>query len=488
MNSENEKKRMLIVANFKLALVLPIIHRVDEGIASLPYNLLVLASYIRSHRNDVEIKIIDGNFKEVFEETASFNPDIVALTATTAIINDAYKYADWCRDQGYKTIIGGVHASALPDEAAQHCDYVCVNEGEEVLLGIITKMINSEPIIDKVFDGKFLPSIDNLPMPAYDLVDMEKYIKKVDIVLAATRNIDEKDIRGMTIFGSRGCPYRCIFCYNSSGCKPLRQNSVENFIKEIKYMVDTHGVNTLFFGDDELLLNRPRMMELLKRMKEEKILVHWSCQGRADTIVRYGIEGMTQLKENGCYMISIGAESGNQRVLKLLKADTTTVEDNAKAIDIVNKAGITPNVSFILGTPTETKEEMMDTVNFILKNKITSGGLLIATAYPGTKLYTMALERGLITKDLDYDKFRTNAAPEDAYIVCDTMPREDFIKFFRSVKSLIAEDVTYKRIMDSKSSPLSQAFKYLKIHPVESLTYLFKHPIKSANLILRRRG
>ena len=464
--------------SFKLALVNPLIYDGRPiSSASPPINLATLAGYIRLKIPSIKIKIIDGVVsKDIFKLTEEFKPDLIGITSTTTDILNAYKYADWCRQNiKCKVIMGGVHVSVMVDEALEHCDTVIIGDGELALLEIINKMINDEDITEKRIDIGIIKNIDEIPIPAYDLLDMEFYINKGN---------DKKEIM---ILNSRGCAYRCIFCHSSWRHIPPRYNSAKRVVDELEFLIRNYKLNYVFYTDDELLVNKPRFYKIIELIKERKINIQWGCQARADTISRYSLEELKQIKTLGCDRIAIGAESGNQRVLNLLKCNTTTVEQNHKAIQLLYEAGIQSNVTFIIGTPSETKEEMMETFNFIMNNKIMTGGYAIAIPYPGTVLYKIAREKGLLPEKIDYSKYQPDMKPEDGNIICDTMSKKEFIKLYNKLSIKVNKHTTYNRMMFNKNSLGTNLKKALIQYPKETLLYPIQHPIKSFKLLTNVR-
>ena len=169
-------------------------------------------------------------------------------------------------------------------------------------------------------------------------------------------------------------------------------------------------------------------------------------------MVRYKLEGLNLVKEAGCNLIEIGCESGNSRVLNLLKNGSASIEQNRNAIYLCNQAKIKACASFIIGTPSETLLEMKDTLKFIMDNEIYAGGIGIATPYPGTALFKLAFQRNLIPSKIDYSKYKPSSKPEEAFIICDTMPKEEFIKVYNKMNKIIGEKILFILLYTKKES------------------------------------
>ena len=177
------------------------------------------------------------------------------------MISDAYRIADVCKSAGIYTVIGGVHASVMPEEALVHCDAVVKGEGEIVF----EELCNTRK--KGIFEGKPITDIDSIPMPAWDLVDMEYYLTVLSRVPMNFMSFMPKDTRMGTLLTSRGCPWSCSFCHNSFRTIPARYNSAERVIKEIRYLIDNYNIGGLFFVEDNFFSNPKRVKDICRLMK-----------------------------------------------------------------------------------------------------------------------------------------------------------------------------------------------------------------------------
>ena len=230
---------------FKIAFINPPRNSKDIASAAPPINLATLAAYIRSNIKNINIKIIDGLIKNtVRDEIVKFNPDLICITSTTPTIEEAYKIADFSRNMfSIKVIIGGVHVSVLPEEALKHADIVIVGEGEIALLEIINKIICGETINEKIIERNYIINLDDIPAPAWDLIDMEFYINSPDNS-ARTMGYSTPNARAITILTSRGCPYKCIFCHNSWRSTPLRYHSAKRVVKDLEHLIKEYNIDS----------------------------------------------------------------------------------------------------------------------------------------------------------------------------------------------------------------------------------------------------
>lgn len=380
----------------KVALINPGTFR-EHGIHE-PINIGYIGAYLELH--GVEVKILDQLAGEnVFKELLNFKPDVVGITATTPVISDAYKIADFSRSKNIQTVIGGVHASVLPEEALRHCDVVVVGEGEKAMLEIAQGKSTAS-----IVSGSHIQAIDEIPMPARHLMKMEHYLRSKDNISGTHLYFVPPRTKVAALLTSRGCPYKCIFCYNSWRRTPVRFHSVERVIVEIQSLITNYNIGALFFFDDELFANKKRLTEICRMIKKEKINLRWACQARSDAI---DMATLKMVKDAGCRQINFGFESGSQRILDILKNATVTVEDNRNAIEMCRKVGIISWGTFMIGNPTETLADIEQTRKFIRANRITAAMIHVTTPYPGTKLWEYCATKGLIPPQINWSDFTT---------------------------------------------------------------------------------
>jgi len=362
-----------------------------------PLNLGFIASYLENH--GVSVVIIDEQAgQNVKKELERLDPHIVGITATTAAAPDAYRIADYVKENlDALTIMGGTHASVMTDEALQHVDVVVKGEGERAMLDIVKNGAES-----KIISRPIIENIDETPMPARHLMDMKFY-------LSHEEEIGKRCCKRLgTLITSRGCPYRCIFCYNSWRGTPVRYNSAERVVEELKHLVEVYDVRFFNFLDDSFPTNRKRLTAICELMTENKLSeIPWRCSARTDSV---DLEALRMMQKAGCVGIQFGFESGNQRILDVLNKKTT-VEQNKNAIKLCKEAGIEVYGTFMIGNPTETIQDIEATERFIEENDIDGAGVCVTTPFPGTKLWKWADELGLIPEKVDYSTFNLQLGP-----------------------------------------------------------------------------
>lgn len=427
-----------------------------------PLNLGFIAAYLEKHR--IEVRIIDQFAgQNIKKELRKFNPQIVGITSTTPLVCNAYSIADMCKNMGFFVVMGGIHPSTMPEEALNHCDIVVKGEGEKAFLDIVKKKTN-----EKIVSYPLIKDLSEIPHPARHLMDINYYLKTIDINPETHLGgyISSKT-KTSGILSSRGCPYRCIFCHNSWRRSPPRYHSAEYVIEEIEELINNYDTEALFFFDDDLFSNNPRLKKICKRMKEKKIDIIWGCNARVNEI---DLETLKMVKKAGCKQVNFGFESGSQRILSLLKNNTTTIEQNKRAVKLCKEACLGIHASFMIGNPTETKKDVMDTQEFIKKNPLDSIGVLLTTPFPGTELWEICKRRGIIPKNIDWNDFTTGKL---AINCCENISKEELQRLYQ-------ETIDLTLTINKPSLK-----KYLNIgikHPARSLATLIKYPSKIKNI------
>ncbi len=389
---------------------------------SCPVGIAVIAAVLE--RDGFTVKVADlpagDNLDEMFNV---FNPECVGLTATTQAAPEAYAIADLVRKQGVYTVIGGVHAGIMPQEALEHADCVVQGEGELVISDIFKNRMRGICI------GKPVRNLDDSPMPAYHLLNMPYYTSLLQRVWMCFAAIAPSNYKIGTMLTSRGCPWDCSFCHNSFKTLPYRFNSTERVMAEIKVLTDTYGINALFFVEDNFFANQKRLKEICECLKRERYDLVWGANSRVNNVNR---DILQLVKSVGCKQVTFGWESASQRILDILNK-RTTVDMNYKSITLCDEAGINSAGTVMVGNPTETEEDLAITRRFINDSPIAGGvGVCLTTPYPGTKLWDWCLEQKLIPPTPNYQELDFHHIPVNMSAV----PSPRLIEIFNDFVSI----------------------------------------------------
>ncbi|MCP4348709.1 MAG: B12-binding domain-containing radical SAM protein [Desulfobacterales bacterium] len=378
--------------------------RINIGpVNHLPLSLLSLAAWIREKGDySQKIKILDTQIrKPVFQDFA--DAAVVGISAMTGLqVKYGLEVAALARKSNPDALIvwGGIHPSLLPEQTLMHplVDLVVTGEGEQTFLEVVEAVFNKHELAgipgtcvqkdsgELVFGQKrpFL-DLDKIPVPAYDLIDMKNY-----------HGIEYQ----FDYQSSRGCPFKCGFCYNITFCgSRWRKKSPEKVIKELSYLYDKYKILNFAFVDDEFFIDIKRAEAIFDGILESKKEFNIIASCRLDIIRRFSPSVMSKMKQSGVTQMFFGAESGSDKILRAVQKKITT-EDIAQGSKITAEQGIRPILSFMSGFPGETLDDFEHTIDMILKlweihPLITVNGIFPFNPYPGTILYQKALELGL---------------------------------------------------------------------------------------------
>ncbi|MFH1888473.1 MAG: radical SAM protein [Candidatus Omnitrophota bacterium] len=295
--------------------------------------------------------------------------DIIGISILTSTAKRGYEIAGKFPKE--KVIIGGVHASLLPDEALQFARQVVVGEAEEVIADVVGGL-NKEAIVY----GKPPKDLDTLPYPDFSLIEGYKSFPLI-----------------MPISTSRGCPFDCIFCsVTKMFGREYRFRSSENVIQEL----ELRNTRSFFFCDDNFTAHPKRTRTLLELMLKRKI-PSWSCQVRCDAAKDDELVGL--MARAGCSVVCVGFESINQKTLQSYQKKQS-VEDIINAIRSFRKKKIRIHGMFVLGGDDDNENTIWDTLKFAVKQKIDTIQMMILTPVPGTKFHEeMKKQKRILSHD-----------------------------------------------------------------------------------------
>ncbi|HJX39755.1 MAG TPA: radical SAM protein [Anaerolineae bacterium] len=385
----------------------------------IPLGLGYLASILEREAHDVFLW--DGSVEEEpLSDLLVGQPfDIVGISSVTPLIHEAWEAARQAKTQHSITILGGPHPTLMPDESLEQpqVDLVVRGEAEETIVEIVQALHNDLGQADpdmgqRHFTGTAWTEIaglsfrngqgaivhnpprqpphdlDQLPFPAHHLYKIEKYTN----LQPRTDGLDPH-ARSYTIITSRGCPYQCIYCSKAVTGNTWRPRSPENVIEEWRKLVVDLRATEIGVTDDVMTLDLQRAKRICQLLVDEGLnRVPWiTIHGiRADNT---DLELFGLMKAAGCKRVGFGVESGNQRVLDIMKKHQT-IDQVRQAFANARQAGLQTIGFFIFGLPGENEETMEDTIRLALELDPDLANFMIAAPYPGTELYQMVLDEG----------------------------------------------------------------------------------------------
>jgi len=310
--------------------------------------------------------------------------DYVGIYANTICYRDTLRMLhklEWFRRSNRwkgKIIVGGPHTTVLPDTIPDFVDFVVQGEGEQAILDII-----SGKITERIVKYPRIDNLDELPMPAWD------YFVDLPYDWGGTF-FTEKPI--FVINSSRGCPFNCLFCsVGSIWGKKYTYFSAERVVSDIENLIKTYGAKGIYFREDNFTLNKSRLNKFCNLLIEKNIKIQWACESRVSSIDKENIELM---KKSGCCGFYFGVESGSQRVLDFIRKDIT-IAQTKEAFKLCHEFGINAAASIVVGVPTETEEELNQTLSLIDEIKPTVTWFNVFTGIPNSKLYKYTMENNL---------------------------------------------------------------------------------------------
>ena len=360
---------------------------------NLPYVAAVTPS-------DYDVKIIDEEHEEIDFDSEAW---LVGLSAQTPVAPRAYEVADAFRRRGVTTVMGGVHASTLPEEALEHVDAVIVGEGEFVWPQLLADL--EKGVLKRLYRSGTTSELEGLPWPRRDLLNHRFYIP---LTMAET---------------TRGCPHQCDFCGVSEffGHR-YRKRPIEEVISELGATFSSglrHGINRFFgrlgfdlpyfierrliyFIDSNFAADQDYTLELMEALEEMRVL--WWAHTTVD--IARDESFLSHMSRSGCLALNIGFESLSRESLKTMHKSFAGNYDYEKAIERIHGQGIGIMGTFVVGFDDEDVSIFDEIYDFVQKNRLDWALVFIRTPYPGTALYEEMEGSGrLLTRN--WEKFDT---------------------------------------------------------------------------------
>jgi radical SAM superfamily enzyme YgiQ (UPF0313 family) len=376
------------------------------GVSSPPISLAYLASILRDGH---DVKVLDANvlgysLDDVRRELKEFYPDVVGITSVTPSIYQADQVAKIAKDvrEDCKVVVGGPHATFLPDQTLKKCNFIDIivrGEGEETIRELAEALDRGEWETvkgitfrkgDKIVSNEprsFIKDIDEIPFPSWDLLPMDKY--------------QFRGQRYASMLTSRGCPFNCSFCASSRLFGGFwRGRSPENVVEEIRIFHEKFGIENIEFVDDTFTLDQKRAERICDEVVREGLDISWGASSRVDTLSRRLVGKM---RKAGCRILFLGIESGCQKILDTVDK-RITIEQARRAVKIVKEAGIQVLGSFIIGFLQDTIETINETIRFAKTLNLDYAEFSILTPYPGTPIYEHAKKNNLLITE-DWSKY-----------------------------------------------------------------------------------
>jgi radical SAM superfamily enzyme YgiQ (UPF0313 family) len=354
----------------------------SKVIASLPSLGLLYLAAVTPPEHCVRYYEAEGLGKEPVELN---DCDLVAISSFSAQIFEAYAIADRLRSRGVLVAIGGLHASAMPEEALAHADFVIAGEGENTWPAVVAAAAKGERGV--IFRSRDFPPVDvaRLPVPRYDLLDARPYNR-------------------FTVQTTRGCPWRCDFCASTVMLsEKYRKRPVAHVLRDIEAILQVRPNAYVEFADDNTFVDKQWGKELCEALRP--LGIKWFTE--TDITVADDEELLDLMHRAGCRQVLVGLESPMRGPLEGIEMRANRKAHwsprYGDAVERIQSHGITVNGCFVLGLDGQDKSAFPEILDFAMTHGLYDVQVTVLTAFPGTPLHTRLLKEGRILQPGRWD-------------------------------------------------------------------------------------
>lgn len=386
------------------------------GPSMIPEGLAAIAAMAEKAGRPVEIldaMALNYTVEETIEHVGKGQYGLVGMTMLTPMFVIVRGLVDGIRklSPSIKIVVGGAHPTILQEKTLAEIpgiDFAIVGEGDIAFVELLEALDGKrsfgsiEGLIFRDASGHIqqtlprgaIADLDTLPSPARHLLPMRSYRPAASYY---------RRLPSYYLMTARGCPFRCSYCSQPLGRK-YRHFSIGRIIHEMEILVNEYGAREVIFRDETFTVDKKHIADLCREIISRGLnkKVDWSCTTRVDCVTP---DLLRLMKEAGCWEIHYGVESGNQRLLDLITKDIT-LEQVREAVKWTQAVGIEIKGFFILGLPTETREESQATINFAKDLGIAWAQFTLAVPFPGTPMFDLAKKSGRFL-DKKWENYQT---------------------------------------------------------------------------------
>ncbi|HBT82653.1 MAG: B12-binding domain-containing radical SAM protein [Desulfuromonadales bacterium GWD2_61_12] len=372
-----------------------------------PLGLASIAAWLEQKRG-LKAEIIDcyadpsNADRLIVERLHTLRPGYIGFSCTTSSFLDGVRLAALAKSElpGIRAVFGGAHVSALKEQVLERfpaVDYVVVGEGEETLAELMLAKGAAVPgLVLRAADGtvRFTGhragalELDSLPFPAYE--KLAGYPQAYQLPL-----FNYPKAPNTSCISSRGCPYACSYCDRSVFRRTFRWNSAGYLYAHLKYLRERFGIRHINFYDDQFTFQRKRVEEFCRLMIEQPLGMTFNCAVRAEHV---DLELLQLMKAAGCWMVSLGIETGDPELLAKHRQNPD-LDMLADKIRLIKRAGIRTKGLLMMGLPGESEESIKRSMEYVFSLPIDDFNLAKFTPFPGTPIYENVHEQGTFDED-----------------------------------------------------------------------------------------
>jgi len=364
-----------------------------------PIGILSIAAWLEQHGYVADVidcyahPDSDGRIRDALRET---RPAWIGFSCTTSAFLDGVRLAKLAKEvlPGVRTVFGGVHVSSQKELAVENypeVDIAVMGEGEETMLelletgpdadsGALSRIVG---LVHRLPDGKGNDTgrrkgmdLDRLPLPAYD--KLTGYPEKYSLPI-----FNYPRHPSTSAVASRGCPYACSYCDRSVFGRDYRSNSPEYIYNHMKHLKERFGIRHINFYDDQFTFQTKRVDELCRLLIDKPLGMTFNCAVRANHVKEPTLRLM---KQAGCWMVSLGIETGDEELLKKHRKQSRLTE-LAEKIRVMSKIGLRVKGLLMIGLPGETEQTVRRTMDYVFSLPLDDMNLTKFTPFPGSPLY-----------------------------------------------------------------------------------------------------
>lgn len=467
-----------------------------------PLGLAYLAAYLREKgfsvglidaiaegSDDIE-PLANGIFKcglsneNLKARIHQFNPDVIGISCMfTPRFNNVAEIARMVKDidSRIKVVVGGIHVSACPEESLKEraIDFVVLGEGEIPFYNLLKKLdcrqtdftdicgiafcSNGKAILNS--KQNFIDDLDMLPLPARDLLPMERYFE-----INSGRDSLTRERRQTSMITSRGCPYNCTFCSAITFWgRNWRKRSAENVLEEIECLIRVYKIKEISFEDDNMSLDPVRLEQICQGIIKRNLKFRWNTPNGI-AVHNLSRPLISLMKQSGCQRLNFGIESGDDYILNTIIRKNISLDKIRKVVGWCKEEGIITLGYFVLGMPGENPKTIRNTIEFAKSINLNEIGIFIATPFPGTELYRICKEKNYLKHDyndiLAEDEIENEILFETPFLSADDVIKYKslFYSEFYRAKALKNPLYYFSRIIKNPSVALRYVKELMILH------------------------